>query len=259
MAGWEKEEIEIADGTKVLAQMPVIVSASRSTDVPAFYADWFMERLKSGYVKWFNPFNGLPLYVGFRKTRLIVFWSKNPRPMLAYLEELDRLIPNYYFQFTLNDYDAERIEPHVPPVSARVETFRQLSERLGCDRVVWRFDPLILTDKLGVKDLLEKVKRLGDQIVPFTSRLVFSFIDIAAYKKVAANMERGGVQAREFTPDEMEEMAAGIGSLVKEWGITAGTCGELRDLDRYGIEHNRCVDDRLIMKCFHHDHALIIT
>ena len=257
MAGWEKEEIEVEDGTKVSAQMPVIVSASRSTDIPAFYADWFMERLKSGYVKWFNPFNGLPLYVGFRKTRLIVFWSKNPAPMLAHLDELDRIIPNYYFQFTLNDYDAERIEPRVPPVSARVETFRQLSDRLGRDRVVWRFDPLILTDKLRVKDLLEKVKRLGDQIAPFTSRLVFSFIDIAAYKKVAANMERGGVQAREFTPDEMEEMAAGIGSLVKEWGIAAGTCGELRDLDRYGIEHNRCVDDRLIMKCFHHDHALM--
>ena len=257
MAGWEKEEIEIADGMKVLAQMPVIVSASRSTDIPAFYADWFMERLKSGYVKWFNPFNGLPLYVGFRKTRLIVFWSKNPAPMLAHLDELDRIIPNYYFQFTLNDYDAERIEPRVPSVSVRIETFRQLSDRLGRDRVVWRFDPLILTDKLGVKDLLEKVKRLGDQIAPLTSRLVFSFIDIAAYKKVAANMARGGIQAREFTPDEMEEMASGIGSLVKEWGIAAGTCGELKDLDRYGIEHNRCVDDRLIMKCFHHDRALM--
>ena len=257
MTGWSKEEIGIADETKVLAQMPVIVSASRSTDIPAFYADWFMERLKSEYVKWFNPFNGLPLYVGFRKTRLIVFWSKNPRPMLAYLDELDRLISNYYFQFTLNDYDAERIEPRVPPVAERIETFRQLSERLGRDRVVWRFDPLILTDKLGVKDLLEKVKRLGDQIAPLTSRLVFSFIDIAAYKKVAANIEHGGVRAREFTPDEMEEMAAGIGSLVKEWGIAAGTCGELRDLDRYGIEHNRCVDDRLIMKCFHHDRALM--
>ena len=85
MKAWTKEEIEIDDGTKVLAQMPVIVSASRSTDIPAFYADWFMERLKSGYVKWFNPFNGLPLYVGFRKTRLIVFWPKNPAPMLAHL------------------------------------------------------------------------------------------------------------------------------------------------------------------------------
>ena len=257
MTGLSKEEIGIADGTKVSAQMPVIVSASRSTDIPAFYADWFMERLKSGYVKWFNPFNGVPLYVGFRKTRLVVFWSKNPAPMLAYLDELDCTCPNYYFQFTLNDYDAERIEPRVPPLEQRIETFRQLSERLGRDRVVWRFDPLILTDKLGVKDLLEKVKRIGDQIAPFTSRLVFSFIDIAAYKKVAANMARGGVPAREFTPDEMEEMAAGIGSLVKEWGIAAGTCGELRDLDRYGIEHNRCVDDRLIMKCFHHDHALM--
>ena len=257
MVGWVKEEIVIEDGAKVSAPMPVIVSASRSTDIPAFYADWFMERLKAGYVKWFNPFNGLPLYVGFRKTRLVVFWSKNPAPMIAHLDELDRFVPNHYFQFTLNDYDVERIEPRVPPVAARIETFRHLSDRLGRDRVVWRFDPLILTGKLGVKDLLEKVKRLGDQIAPFTSRLVFSFIDIAAYKKVAANMERGGVLAREFTPDEMEEMAAGIGSLVKEWGIAAGTCGELRDLDRYGIEHNRCVDDRLIMKCFHHDRALM--
>ena len=132
MAGWEKEEIEIADGTKVLAQMPVIVSASRSTDVPAFYADWFMERLKSGYVKWFNPFNGLPLYVGFRKTRLVVFWSKNPAPMLAHLDELDRLIPNYYFQFTLNDYDAHRIRCIIHPRrSAQAESRRNRRARSG--------------------------------------------------------------------------------------------------------------------------------
>ena len=192
MAMWNKEEIVLSSGERVSAQAPVIVSASRSTDIPAFYADWFMERLKAGYVKWFNPFNGLPLYVGFQQARLVVFWSKNPKPMLAHLDELDKLIPNYYFQFTLNDYDAERIEPNVPPVSERVETFRVLSQRLVRDRVVWRFDPLILTDGLTVKGLLEKVERLGDQIAPLTSRLVFSFIDIAAYKKVAANMSRGG-------------------------------------------------------------------
>ena len=257
MADWEKTKIKLPDGSTVTVQKPVIISASRSTDIPAFYGDWFMERVKAGYVKWFNPFNGLPLYVSFQKARLIVFWSKNPRPMIAHLDELDAHIPNYYFQFTLNDYDAERIEPNVPPVSERVETFRMLSERLGRDRVVWRFDPLILTDGLTVKGLLEKVERLGDQIAPLTSRLVFSFIDIAAYKKVAANMSRGGVQAREFTPDEMEEMAAGIGALVKGWGIAAGTCGELKDLDRYGIEHNRCVDDRLIAKCFSRDAELM--
>lgn len=94
--------------------MLVIVSASRSTDVPAFYADWFMERLKAGYVKWFNLFKGLPLYVGFKKMRCIVFWSKNPAPMTPYLDDLDTICSNYYFQFTLNDYDVEGIEPRVP-------------------------------------------------------------------------------------------------------------------------------------------------
>ena len=257
MTGWSRTDIELSTGEKVVAQSPVIVSASRSTDIPAFYADWFMERLKAGYVKWYNPFNGVPLYVGFKNARLIVFWSKNPSPMLANLDELDKICPNYYFQYTLNDYDEEKIEPRVPKVDDRIATFKALSDRLGRDRVVWRFDPLILTDTLTVPKLLEKIERIGDRIAPYTSRIVFSFIDIAAYKKVAANMARGGVQAREFTPDEMEEMAAGIGKLVKGWGISAGTCGEIKDLDKYGIEHNRCVDDRLIMKCFNQDRALM--
>ena len=221
MTGWSRTDIELSTGEKVVAQSPVIVSASRSTDIPAFYADWFMERLKAGYVKWYNPFNGVPLYVGFKNARLIVFWSKNPSPMLANLDELDKICPNYYFQYTLNDYDEEKIEPRVPKVDDRIATFKALSDRLGRDRVVWRFDPLILTDTLTVPKLLEKIERIGDRIAPYTSRIVFSFIDIAAYKKVAANMARGGVQAREFMPDEMEEMAAGIGKLVNGWGIQA--------------------------------------
>ena len=260
MATWVKEEIELKDGTKVAAQMPVIVSASRSTDVPAFYADWFMERLKAGYIKWINPFNGVPLYVGFKKMRCIVFWSKNPAPMIPYLDELDTICPNYYFQFTLNDYDAEGIEPGVTsksPLANRIDTFKRLSERVGKDRVIWRFDPLILTDKLAVKDILEKVEHLGDKIAAYTSRLVFSFIDIKSYAKVGKNLERGGIAAREFSSDEMREVAQRIGELVKGWNIAAGTCGEIADLDRYGIEHNRCVDDRLMVKCFSHDAELM--
>ncbi|MDX9793951.1 MAG: DUF1848 family protein, partial [Kiritimatiellia bacterium] len=82
LASWTKIETVTEDGRKVEAQVPIIVSASRSTDIPAFYADWFVKRLEKGYVKWLNPFNGVPLYVSFAKTRLIVFWTKNPRPML---------------------------------------------------------------------------------------------------------------------------------------------------------------------------------
>ena len=267
MTAWQKEEIEVESGEKVSAQMPVIVSASRSTDIPAFYSDWFVERFNggNGYVKWFNPFNNMPLYVGFKRTRIIVFWSKNPRPMLeclpnqkeSPLDVIDSSGRNYYFQFTLNDYDAEKIEPRVPPVEERIETFKRLAKRLGRDRVVWRFDPLILSDSLTVAKLLEKVERLGDRIAESTSRLVFSFIDIAAYKKVAANLGRGGIKAREFLPGEMEEIAARIGELAKSWGIKAGTCGEIKDLERFAIEHNRCIDDRLIVKCFSHDKELM--
>ena len=72
MTAWMKDEITLKDGTKVAAQMPLIVSASRSTDVPAFYSDWFIERLEAGYVKWFNPFNGVPLYVSLSAARLFV-------------------------------------------------------------------------------------------------------------------------------------------------------------------------------------------
>ena len=267
MATWLKEGITLENGNIVQAQMPMIISASRSTDIPAFYADWFVERYKGGdgYVKWYNPFNNVPLYVSFKKARLIVFWSKNPKPMLEKLagrkecplDIIDASGRNYYFQFTVNDYDAEKIEPRVPSIDDRIETFRRLSERIGKDRVVWRFDPLILNDKLTVESLLGKVRQLGDRIAPYTSKLVFSFVDIASYRKVAANMKNGGIIAREFRPEEMRQMAAGIGAMIKEWGISAGTCGEISDLEDYGIEHNRCVDDRLMVRCFSHDAELM--
>lgn len=259
MATWEKEEIILADGEKEKAQMPVIVSASRSTDIPAFYPDWFMERLKIGYLRWRNPFNPKdPLLVSFKKTRLIVFWSKNPALLIPHLDELEKIVPNYYFQYTLNDYDAERIEPRVPPLKQRIETFVRLSERLGRDRVVWRFDPLMLTDTLNVKGLLEKIERVGDCISEYAGRFVFSFIDIDVYKrKVAGNLAAGGISAREFSGEEMLELADGVGRLVKAWGIPAGTCAEDLPLEQFGIEHNRCVDDRLMIKCFSHDSVLM--
>ncbi len=268
VGSWTKIEMTTEDGRNVEAQVPIIISASRSTDVPAFYSDWFVKRLEKGYSKWFNPFNGVPLYVSFAKTRLVVFWTKNPRPMLEKipgrdetpLDVVERLRLNYYFQFTMNDYDAERVEPNVPPIEARISTFVELANRIGeskhgNDRVIWRFDPLLLTDSLTPRMLLERMERIGDRIVPHTPRLVFSFIDIKAYAKVARNLERAGIRLREFEREEMLEVAAGVAQLVKGWGISAGTCAETSDLP--GIAHNRCVDDRLMTKCFPDDEVLM--
>jgi hypothetical protein len=237
---------------------PLIISASRATDIPAFHVEWLRERLEAGYVERINPFNQKPSIVSFAEARVFVFWTKNPKPLFPLLDFLDERGLNYYFQFTLNDYDAEGYESGVPKLEERVETFMALSNRLGKDRVIWRFDPLLLTDKVSVKDLLKKVDRVGNLLHPYTSRFVFSFADIAGYKKVQKHLSRAGVQAREFTTPEMQAFAAGVQQLNQRWGLAVSTCAEAIDLDKYGIEHGRCIDDRLLINLFPHDAKLMV-
>lgn len=154
MATWQHTNI-IVDGRSVKAQTPVIVSASRSTDIPAFYAEWFFSRLEKGYSAWTNPFNGVKSYVSYEKTRFIVFWSKNPRPLIPYLHILKERGIGCYIQYSLNDYEQEGLE-RVPPLQTRIETFKTLAGMLGKEAVVWRFDPLVLTDDISTDDLIKK-------------------------------------------------------------------------------------------------------
>ena len=236
--------------------LPVIVSASRETDIPAFYADWFLERLKAGYSVWVNPFNQERYRVSFADTRMIVFWSKNPKPMLERLDEVESLgFRQYYFQFTLNDYVAEGLEPNVPLVAKRIDTFKRLADRIGKERVIWRFDPLMLTEKISIDALLERVGNIGQQLKGYTEKLVFSFIDISAYRKVQKNL--AGLGVREFSPDDQIKFAQGLAELNKDFGLELATCGELADLSAYGIRHNKCVDDELMMRLFHDDAELM--
>jgi DNA repair photolyase len=254
---WTKINIIDDNGEPVKAQAPVIISASRSTDIPAFYADWLIHRIEKGYIKWKNPFNGVILYVAFAKARLFVFWSKNPKPMLKYLNYLDDKNFNYYFQFTLNDYDNEKLEPRVPEVQSRIETFQQLSERIGKEKVIWRFDPLILTDKIGIDELLRKIESIGSQLKGYTQKLVFSFVDIKSYKKVERNLKKSSILYEEFNERTMNEFAAGLQQLNENWHFELATCAEQIPLEQYGIVHNKCIDDDLIVKLFSHDKALM--
>ena len=233
---------------------PVIVSASRETDLPRFYSDWFLSRLEAGWCGWKNPFNGKLYKVFFEKTRMIVFWSKNPKPMLERIDRLETLgYTNYYFQFTLNDYDRERLEPNVPAVSERLETFKALSNRIGKERIIWRFDPLVLTDTIDIRELLGRVKRIGDVLKDHTEKLVFSFVDIHSYKKVSINLK--GTGCREFTESEKQEFVDGLLALNKDWEFVLATCGE--DFAHEGIVRNKCVDDELMMRLFQDDMELM--
>ncbi|MDD1669405.1 MAG: DUF1848 domain-containing protein [Methanomicrobiales archaeon] len=247
----------VPSGCEVEAIAPLIISASRSTDIPAFYGDWFMERLRQGYAKWVNPWNDAPTYVSFRNARVFVFWSKNPAPFLPQLAELERAGYGYFVLFTLNDYGAEGLEPRVPSLEERIRTFISLSRLCGKGRVAWRWDPLLLTDSLDVAALLERIRHAGDAIAPFTERMIISFIDIAKYPRVSRNLKRMGFgTVREFTPAEEEELAAGLRELNRSWGLGISACGEKRDLSRFGIGGGQCISYDLLVREFGNDPVL---
>ena len=257
MAQWKKTQIKRENGETVEAQAPIIVSASRSTDIPAFYADWFFHRLKVGYSAWTNPFNGVKSYVSYENTRFIVFWSKNPHPLLPHLDYLKERNIGCYIQYTLNDYEREGLERGVPKLSERIDTFKQLVDKLGKGRVIWRFDPLILTDIISIDTLLSKIECIGDQLQGYTEKLVFSYADILSYRKVKANLEKSNIPYHEWTEQQMLEFAKRLAEMNKKWGYTLATCGEKVDLQQFGIEHNHCVDDVLIIRFAYEDKPLM--
>ena len=257
MAQWQPAQIQRENGETVKAQAAIIVSASRSTDIPAFYADWFFHRLKVGYSAWTNPFNGVKSYVSYQDTRFIVFWSKNPRPLLPYLDYLKERNIGCYIQYTLNDYEKEGLERGVPKLSERIDTFKQLVNKLGKGRVIWRFDPLLLTDDISIDTLLSKIECIGDQLQGYTEKLVFSYADILSYRKVKANLEKSHIPYHEWTEPQMQEFAERLAELNKKWGYTLATCGEKVDLQQFGIEHNHCVDDALIIRFAYEDKKLM--
>ena len=257
MATWSHQEI-IIDGKTVKAQAPIIVSASRSTDIPAFYVDWFFDRLQKGYSAWTNPFNGVKSYVAYDRTRFIVFWSKNPRPLIPYLHILKERNIKCYIQYTLNDYEAERLEK-VPPLAQRIETFKLLVEQLGYGSVIWRFDPMILTENITVEDLIRKVRNIGDQLKGYTEKLVFSFADIGVYRRVKSNLDRSGVPYREWTEELMEDFADKLSknNCDQGWNFQLATCGEKINIEKYNIAHNRCIDGDLITRLAWDDKELM--
>lgn len=257
MATWQRTDI-IINGLPVKAQAPLIISASRSTDIPAFYADWFFHRLQKGYSVWTNPFNGVKSYVSYENTRFIVFWSKNPQPLLPYLHILKERNIKCYVQYTLNDYEQEKLEK-VPSLAKRIETFKLLVEQLGKGAVIWRFDPMMLTNDISVDDLLWKVQNIGDQLKDYTEKLVFSYADITMYKKVKHNLEVSGISYNEWNIEQMGEFADKLSIMNRErgWNFQLATCGEKIDISKYGIQHNRCIDGDLITRLAWNDKDLM--
>jgi hypothetical protein len=225
---------------------PIILSVSRSTDIPAFYSEWLIKRLRTGFLTWRNPFNQKILTIDLTRVAGAVFWSKNPRPLLPYLHEIESRGIDYYFQFTVNDYENVGYEPKVPPLNERIATFKELSGRLGKKRVVWRFDPICISDDVSPESILQRLSRLAEVLGPMTERLVVSFVDVLAYRKVQNNIKRhDGVMLREPTPEEQDYLAEGISRIAREHGLQVSACGESRSYTAFGIPPAKCIDGAL--------------
>ena len=226
----------------------MIISASRRTDIPAFYTEWFLDKLKAGWMIVVNPFNAnqanlVPL--NKNDVECYVFWSKNPKPLLDRMDELIDLIgpDSFYFQFTLNGY-GPTVEPKLPSLNERIATFKALSERIGAERVIWRYDPVLLTERFTKEWHMESFDYLAEKLHPFTKKCVFSFVD--PYKKTVRNTENLNIGNPNEYP--MEEIAESFSKTARKYNLELSTCCEAIDLEKYGITHNRCIDDVLIEK-----------
>lgn len=248
--------IVLKNGKQVRASEPVILSASRATDIPAYYSEWLINSLKRGYVSRINPFNGKKYYISFKRARLIVFWSKNPEPIINKLNKIENMGYKYYFLYTLNDYP-NSLEPNIPDLDKRIETFQRLSEKIGRKKVIWRYDPLILTDKIDLKNLITRVENVADKLKNYTQKLVISFADIEKYRKVKNNLKRADIKYKRFDKDKMTKFAKNISILSKKCNINITTCAESIDLSNFGINHNKCIDDNLIETVFPDDKFLM--
>lgn len=220
----------------------LIISASRRTDIPAFYSDWFFNRIKEGFVLVRNPMNlhqvsRIPLYRDI--VDCIVFWTKNPENMLRKMDLIKEY--QYYFQFTLNPYDFS-IEKGVPRKANIVETFKKLSELIGSDRVIWRYDPIILNEKFNMGYHEKYFAVLANKLHKHTSKCIISFVD--SYKKTDKAFKTLGIN--EIDDMTKRVMAQKINNIAISYNLKVETCAEDINLIDLGIGHARCIDPYLI-------------
>jgi hypothetical protein len=236
----------------------MIISASRRTDIPAFYSNWFMNRIRKGYFYRVNPFNSKQVSCCSLKPEdvdAICFWTKDPKPLMQHLDELDERGLNYYFQVTLNPYDST-FEPHLPPLQGRIETFRELADRIGPARVVWRYDPIILSSSTPVSFHLESMQELAEKLGGYCSRLMFSFHDF--YGKGRGRLHKTladeGIKLEDITAidkrESLEQVVRGFKQVTHQLNLQIFTCSENIDLSAFGIDHGACIDGDLIRKLF---------
>jgi DNA repair photolyase len=228
-----------------------IISASRRTDIPAFHWRWFMNRIDAGYCHWVNPFNAKQVFrVSLRPGDVagIVFWTRNAAAMLPDIERLNSDGFLFYVQYTINNYPRE-LEHHSPPAERAVETLRQLSSATSPDRVIWRYDPIILSSHTPPEYHVERFEELAAQLRGWVTSAYFSFCDPYGRTKrhFRAMTRRLGWTFEYGTPEEHDQLAEALAGIASQNGMELYSCAEAA-LHAQGVKRGSCIDQQLLAK-----------
>jgi len=227
---------------------------SRRTDIPAFYGKWFMNRVRAGWCAVPNPFNSKQVSrVEFNpKDIVILFWTRWAAPFLKYIDELEQLGYRFYFQYTLVNYP-KAIDPNSPSLDKAITAFRRLAERIGPEKVIWRYDPILFSQTTDTDFHLETFANIAERLSGATKQVVISVVD--SYENAANRLDRLGkehsdLQYRPFDVSRDGPLFQKLADIAKSHGMGIQSCAEEIDLRPFGIEPGKCIDDGLIGKLF---------
>jgi len=241
--------------SKTVSLIHVIISASRRTDIPAFYSAWFMNRIREGSCLVVNPYNPARtsrIALNPEAVDAVVFWTRDPLPLLPHLDELERRGYPSVFLFTLLDYPP-LLEPRAPSLRHRIDGFQRLSDNIGPPRVIWRYDPIVLSNLTGPSYHADRYAKIARALEGYSTRCIVSILDV--YRKVRRGLEpafRTGFRLldQESMSRAIEELTPDLAQAAKSHGFTVQSCAEKRDLATHGVPPGACIDAAYLQELF---------
>lgn len=221
----------------------MILSVSRRTDIPNYYSEWFINRIKEGFLYVRNPMNAhqiSKINLSPDVVDCIVFWTKNPTKMINQLDYLKEYI--YYFQFTLTGYGKD-IEPNIPNKRKElIKVFKELSQKIGKEKVIWRYDPILVNKKYTIEYHLRAFEEIANRLSDYTEKVVISFVDL--YAKTQRNTM--GLEIEKLIHDDMFSLVKRMVEIASKNRLIVETCAEEFNFEDIGISHGSCIDKKLI-------------
>jgi hypothetical protein len=228
----------------------MIISASRRTDIPAFYTPWFIHRIRAGWCSVPNPFN--PLQVAEVSLRpedvdVIVFWTRYPLPMMPHFKEMEDRGYRFYFLYTLMANPRE-IDPNSPSLTNALTAFNRLADRIGPERVIWRYDPILLSSVTDADFHKRTFRYICGKLEGYTRRCITSAVN--PYRKAKKRFIARGVELRSCDGEEFGNLVQFMAEETHGRGMELFSCAQTLDWDHRGVKHGKCVDDEYIEHAF---------